>query len=60
MPSQVKNLILLVRHMYPIMKVRKSIGRRAKPVVRPQKFGTHKNKRDLVKTSEYRSLFNGF
>ena len=55
-----KNLVFLVRHMYPGMKVRESVGRRAKPAVRTQKFITHKSTRDLVKTSEYRSLSNGF
>ena len=49
----------IARHMYPMMKVHESIGRCAKPVVRPRKFTTH-NTRDLVKTSEYRSLSNGF
>ena len=42
------------------MKVRKSFGRRAKLAVRPQKFDTHKNTWDLVKTSEYQSFSNGF
>ena len=39
--------------MYPVMKVCKSVGRRAKPEVRPWKFAIHKNTWDLVKTSEY-------
>ena len=55
-----KKLVFLVRHMYPSMKVRESVGRHAKPAVRPRKFSTHKNTRDLVKTSEYWSLSNGF
>ena len=43
--------IFLVGHMYLVMKVRKSVGRREKPAVRPRKFSTHKNTRNLVKTS---------
>ena len=35
------------------MKVRESVGRRAKPVVRPQKFATHENTRDLVKLNKH-------
>ena len=35
------------------MKVHKSIGRRAKPAVRPWKFITHKNIRDLMKLNKY-------
>ena len=35
------------------MKVRKSLGRHAKPAVRPQKFATHKNTRDLENSNEY-------
>ena len=35
------------------MKVRESVGMRAKPVVRPQKFVTHKNTRDLMKLNKY-------
>ena len=46
--------------MYPAMKVSENVGRHEKPAVRPQKFATHKNTRDLVKTSEYQSLSNGF
>ena len=34
--------------MYPTMKVRESVGRRAKPAVRPQKFATKINTRDLI------------
>ena len=55
-----KNPIFLVRHMYPAMKFRESVEKRVKLAVRPRNFATHKNTRDLVKTSEYRSLFNGF
>ena len=55
-----KNPVFLVGHMYLVMKVRESVGRCAKPTVRPQKFATHQNTRNLVKTSEYRSLSNGF
>ena len=44
-----KNPVFLVRHMYLAMKVRESLGRRAKPAVRPWKFATHKNTLDLVK-----------
>ena len=39
--------------MYPAMKVHESVGRSAKPVVRPQKFTTHKNTRDLMKLNKY-------
>ena len=39
--------------MYPTMKVRESIGRRAKLVVRPRKFATHKNTWDLMKLNKY-------
>ena len=39
----------LVRHMYPAMKVRESVERRAKPAVRPRKFATQINTRDLIK-----------
>ena len=59
-PPQEKNPVFLVRHMYPTMKVCESVGRLAKPAVRPRKFVTHKNTPDLVKTSEYRSLSNEF
>ena len=38
--------------MYPAMKIRKSVGRRVKPPMRPRKFTTHKNTRDLVKLNE--------
>ena len=53
-------MVFLVRLMYPAMKVHESVGRHAKPAVKPQKFATHKNTQDLVKTSECRSLSNGF
>ena len=39
--------------MYPTIKVRKSVGKSAKPVVSPQKFTTHKNTRDLMKLNKY-------
>ena len=35
------------------MKVRESVGRRAKPTVRPRKFATHKNTQDLLKINKY-------
>ena len=44
-----KNLEFLVKHMYPAMKVRESVGRRVKPGVRPWKFGTHKKHTELGK-----------
>ena len=59
-PPRVKNPVFLVRLMYPAMKVYESVGKRAKPAVRPRKFATHKNTRDLVKTSEYWNFSNGF
>ena len=43
--------IFLIRHMYPVMKVREKVGRHAKPTVRPRKFATYKNTRNLVKTN---------
>ena len=49
-PPWVKNPVFLVRHMDSAMKVRESVGRRAKPTVRPWKFATHKNIQNLVKT----------
>ena len=55
-----KNPVFLVIHMYPAMKFRESIGRRAKLAVRPRNFATYKNTKDLVKTKEYQSLSNGF
>ena len=39
--------------MYPMMKVRESVGRSAKLAVRPRKFATHKNTRDLIKLNKY-------
>ena len=39
--------------MYPVMKVCESVGRRAKPAVRPQKFATQINTRDLMKLNKY-------
>ena len=59
-PPRAKNPIFLVRHMYPAMKVYRSVGRRAKPAMRLRKFATHKNTQELVKTSEYQRLSNGF
>ena len=58
--ARVKNSVFLVRHMYPAMNVRESVGKHAKPAMRPRKFATHKNTQALVKTSEYRSLSNRF
>ena len=37
-PPQVKYPVFLVIHMCPIVKARESVGRRAKPTVRPRKF----------------------
>ena len=37
--------------MYPAMKVHESVGRHAKPAVRPQKFVTQINIRDLITNS---------
>ena len=39
--------------MYPTMKVRESVGRRVKPTVRPRKFATQINTRDLVKLNKH-------
>ena len=39
--------------MYPAMKVRESIGRRAKLAMRPWKFITQINTRDLVKLNKH-------
>ena len=36
-----------------MMKVRESVERRAKPAVRPQKFATQINTRDLVKLNKH-------
>ena len=55
----VEFIMHVVRHAKVCEGVR-SVGRRVKPTVRPWKFATHKNTRDLVKTSEYRILSNGF
>ena len=46
-------ILLLVKHMYPTMKVYESVGRREKLAVRPRKFVTHKNTRDLMKLNKY-------
>ena len=59
-PPRVTNPVILVRYMCPVMKVCESVGRCAKPTMRLRKFATHKNTEDLVKTSEYQSLSNGF
>ena len=34
--------LFFVIHMCPTVKARESVGRLAKPAVRPQKFATHK------------------
>ena len=39
--------------MYPTMKVHESVGRRAKPAVRHQKFATQINTRHLVKLNKH-------
>ena len=39
--------------MYPAMKVHESVRRRAKPTVRPRKFATQINTRDLVKLNKH-------
>ena len=39
---RVKAPLYLVTHMYPAVKVRKSVERLLKLAVRPQKFATHK------------------
>ena len=39
--------------MYPAMKVCETVGRRVKLAVRPRKFATHKNTRDLMKLNKY-------
>ena len=49
-------MLLLVGHKDPTMKVRKSVGRGVKPVVRPQKFATQKNTWDLMKLNKYRRV----
>ena len=41
-PPQVKDLVFLVIHMCLMVKARESVGSRAKPVVKPRKFATHK------------------
>ena len=57
-PLRVKDLnLFLVRHMCPAMKVCETVERRAKPAVRPQKFATHKNTRDLMKLNKYWRVF---
>ena len=42
--------------MDPAIKVRKSVERRAKLAVRPQKFVTHKNTQDLMKLNKYQRV----
>ena len=39
--------------MYPTMKVRESVERRAKPIVRPRKLATEINTRDLIKLNKH-------
>ena len=39
--------------MYPTMKVRESVGRRAEPLMRPWKFAIQINTRDLVKLNKH-------
>ena len=39
--------------MYQVMKVRESVGRRAKPAMRPRKLATQINTQDLVNSNEY-------
>ena len=46
-------ILFLVKHMYPTMKVRESVGRRTKLVVRHQKFVTQINTRELVKLKKH-------
>ena len=41
--------VFLVIHMYPTVKAHGSVGRHAKPVVRPRKFATHKRHMILQK-----------
>ena len=48
-PPQVKDLVFLVIHMCPMVKARESVGRCAKPTVRPRKFATHKRHMILQK-----------
>ena len=42
MPPRVKALLFLVIHMCPTVKACESVGRFAKPAMRPRKFATHK------------------
>ena len=42
--------------MYPAMKVCESVERHTKLVVRPRKYGTHKNTHDLIKLNKYWSV----
>ena len=44
-------------NMYPAMKVCESVGRRVKTTMRPRKFVTHKNTRDLKKLNKYWRVF---
>ena len=48
-PGLKTQILFLIRHMYPAMKVHESVERRANLAVRPRKFTTQINKRDLVK-----------
>ena len=47
-PGRKTQILFLVRHMYPAMKFRESVGRRAKPEVRIRKLATQINTRDLI------------
>ena len=42
-----KASLFFVIHMCPMVKARESVGRLAKPVVRPLKFVTHKKTHDF-------------
>ena len=46
-PPRVKAPLFLVIHMCQTVKARESVGRLAKPAVRPQKFATHKKTHDF-------------
>ena len=43
--------------MYPAMKVRESVRRHAKPAMRPRKFATQINTRDLLKLNKHWRVF---
>ena len=42
-----KTPLVLVIHMCPTVKACESVGRLAKPAVRPRKFATHKTTHDF-------------